>query len=82
MRHRKNTEWLIKKAQEVTAVDLSEEMLAVAKVKINSPNVQFIQADITTPWTFTKGQYDIVGFSLVLEHIEQLGPVFEKCVSE
>lgn len=74
----KNTEWLITRALEVTAVDLSEEMLAKAKAKIGSPKVQFIQADITTPWAFTKGQYDVVGFSLVLEHIDKLEPVFEK----
>ncbi len=74
----KNTVWLITRAQEVTAVDLSEEMLAKAKAKIDSPKVQFIQADITTPWTFAKGQYDVVGFSLVLEHIDKLEPVFEK----
>jgi ubiquinone/menaquinone biosynthesis C-methylase UbiE len=74
----KNTEWLITRAQEVTAVDLSEEMLAKAKAKINSSKVQFIQADITTPWTFTKGLYDVVGFSLVLEHIDNLPAVFEK----
>jgi ubiquinone/menaquinone biosynthesis C-methylase UbiE len=74
----KNTEWLITRAQEVTAVDLSEEMLAKAKAKINSTRVQFIQADITTPWTFTQGSYDVVGFSLVLEHIDNLPAVFEK----
>jgi len=74
----KNTEWLITRTQEVTAVDLSEEMLAKAKAKINSPKVQFIQADITTSWTFTKGLYDVVGFSLVLEHIDNLPAVFEK----
>lgn len=74
----KNTEWLVTRAQEVTAVDLSEEMLAKAKAKINSPKVQFIQADITSPWTFTQGLYDMVGFSLVLEHIDNLPAVFEK----
>jgi ubiquinone/menaquinone biosynthesis C-methylase UbiE len=74
----KNTEWLITRAQAVTAVDLSEEMLARAKAKINSPKVQFVQADITTPWTFSRGLYDVVGFSLVLEHIDNLAAVFEK----
>lgn len=74
----KNTEWLITKATDITAVDLSEEMLAKAKAKINSHNVQFIQADITAPWSFTQGLYDVVGFSLVLEHIDNLEPVFEK----
>lgn len=74
----KNTIWLIQKAVTVTAVDLSEEMLAKAKEKIISPNVTFIQADITKPWTFVTKPYDLVGFSLVLEHIELLQPVFEK----
>ena len=72
----KNTVWLLEKAATVTAVDLSEEMLAKAKKKIASPNVTFVQADITQPWTFATKTYDLVGFSLVLEHIEYLEPVF------
>ncbi len=74
----KNTVWLMNKAATVTAVDLSEEMMAKAKEKIDSPHVSFVQADITQPWTFATKQFDLVGFSLVLEHIEQLQPVFEK----
>lgn len=74
----KNTEWLITKAKQVTAVDLSDEMLAKAKQKINADNVQFIQADITNDWTFVKGPYDLVTFSLVLEHIENLKDIFKK----
>jgi ubiquinone/menaquinone biosynthesis C-methylase UbiE len=77
----KNTVWLLEKAATVTAVDLSEEMLAKAKEKITSPNVTFVQADITNPWTFATKPYDLVGFSLVLEHIELLQPVFEKVAS-
>lgn len=74
----KNTEWLITKASHITAVDLSEGMLAKAKAKITSPGVEFLQADITTPWTFIKRPYNLVTFSLVLEHIEQLEPVFKE----
>lgn len=74
----KNTEWLISKAKHVTAVDLSEEMLAKAKVKINNNNVKFIQADITAEWSFIKQQYNLVTFSLVLEHIEDLDAIFKK----
>ena len=74
----KNTVWLLTKAATVTAVDLSEEMLAKAKEKITSPNVTFVQTDITKPWLFATQQYDLVGFSLVLEHIEELQPVFTK----
>ena len=74
----KNTEWLITKAKQITAVDLSEEMLAKAKEKISSEIVQFIQADITFDWTFSKKQYDLVTFSLVLEHIQNLDHVFQE----
>ena len=74
----KNTEWLITKAKQITAVDLSEEMLAKAKEKISSEIVQFIQADITFDWTFSKKQYDLVTFSLVLEHIQNLDHVFHE----
>jgi len=77
----KNTEWLIQKAATVTAVDLSEEMLAKAKEKISSPDVTFVQADITEPWNFATNQFDLVGFSLVLEHIELLQPVIAKAAA-
>ncbi|QNA45307.1 class I SAM-dependent methyltransferase [Lacibacter sediminis] len=77
----KNTVWLMQKAATVTAADLSEEMLAKAKEKITSPNVMFVQADITQPWDFATKQFDLVGFSLVLEHIELLQPVMEKAAA-
>jgi ubiquinone/menaquinone biosynthesis C-methylase UbiE len=74
----KNTEWLMTKAKQITAVDLSEEMLGKAKEKITSEKVVFIQADITKEWLFANSLYDLISFSLVLEHIENLNPVFRK----
>lgn len=74
----KNTEWLVTKANQVTAVDLSENMLAKAKSKIIDKKVQFIQADITKEWNFGKHHFDLVTFSLVLEHIEDLNDIFTK----
>jgi len=74
----KNTEWLITKAKHITAVDLSEEMLAKAKAKINSEQVEFIQADINQTWMFANQTYDLATCSLVLEHIENLEAVFQK----
>jgi predicted TPR repeat methyltransferase len=74
----KNTEWLLTRASHLTAVDFSEEMLTKAKEKIVSDKVQFKQADINGEWTFTDKQYDLVAFSLVLEHIENLDDVFHK----
>ena len=77
----KNTVWLAENAEHVTAVDLSDEMLAMAKQKLQSEKVDFIQADILQLWHFAKPTYDLVTLSLVLEHIEHLEPIF-KNVSE
>lgn len=74
----KNTVWLVEKAIRVTAVDLSDEMLALARQKITSDNVSFLQSDITAPWSFRNRQYDLVTFSLVLEHIQNLDHVFKE----
>ncbi len=74
----KNTEWLITKANHITAVDLSDEMLKKAKEKISSDKVQFLQADITKDWTFVNKPYNLITFSLVLEHIENLEAIFQK----
>ncbi len=74
----KNTIWLISKAKEITAVDLSDEMLLKAKEKINSDKVNFLQADILEEWNFVTKRYDLISFSLVLEHIQNLEAVFFK----
>jgi SAM-dependent methyltransferase len=83
----KNTEWLITQFKHVTAVDLTEKMLEIAKLKLNTDlfrenreEVNFVQADILEPWHFVTKQYDLIGFSLVLEHIEDLEPIFAKTV--
>lgn len=77
----KNTQWLQTIAKEIVAVDLSEEMLAKAKEKITSAAVSFRQADITQDWTFAEGQFNLITFSLVLEHIEDLHSIFDKAVN-
>ncbi|MFD2248453.1 class I SAM-dependent methyltransferase [Pontibacter ruber] len=74
----KNTQWLVERAKHVTAIDLSEEMLAKARAKVISDHVQFLQADITRNWSFRNQQYDLVSFSLVLEHIENLDHIFDE----
>jgi ubiquinone/menaquinone biosynthesis C-methylase UbiE len=74
----KNTVWLMQQSKSVTAVDLSDEMMVKAKNKIGSSNVSFKQADITKPWDFGEETYDLVSFSLMLEHIEHLEPIFRE----
>ena len=72
----KNTSWLSERAKSVTALDFSDEMLAKAKEKITAEHVSFVLADINTDWGFEKEKFDLITFSLVLEHIEHLEPIF------
>jgi ubiquinone/menaquinone biosynthesis C-methylase UbiE len=72
----KNTSWLAEHAEHVTAVDFSEEMLAVAREKIKAGNVEFVRADITNEWSFATKPYDLVTFSLILEHISNIENIF------
>ena len=74
----KNTGWLASRASGVTAVDLSEEMVAKAKTKDLPSTVEFIIADVTKAWEFTASTFDLVSFSLVLEHIEDLEHIFSE----
>lgn len=77
----KNTSWLVSRASTVLSVDFSEEMLAVAKAKLSAPGLVYRQADVSLPWTFVDKQYDLVSFSLVLEHIEDLHHIFKEAVN-
>ena len=52
--------------------------MTIAKAKITSDNVQFIQADITRPWPFESNIFDLVTCNLILEHVEYLEPVFKE----
>lgn len=76
----KNSEWLQTKAKSLMAVDLSEQMLAKAKARLSG--IDFIQADITQPWSFTQKQFDLVTFSLVLEHISDLDFIFKQAAQK
>jgi predicted TPR repeat methyltransferase len=74
----KNTECLMSFANNIIAVDLTPEMLFKAKEKIKSKKVTFVQADINDDWTFVSHKVDLIVFSLVLEHIENLDSIFKK----
>jgi SAM-dependent methyltransferase len=74
----KNTNWLAEQAVQVIGADFSADMLARAKEKALNPNITFRQMDVREPWPFEAGQFDLITCSLVLEHIEDLGFVFEQ----
>lgn len=74
----KNTGWLAQKADHVTALDFSSEMIARAKAKIESDNVSFTHTDINQTWPVRPGWSNLITCSLVLEHIENLDFIFRE----
>lgn len=74
----KNTEWLLTRAKRIFGVDFSGEMLKIARAKIRDDRVEFMKADLTDAWDIKDGFADLITSSLTLEHIKDLGPVFEQ----
>lgn len=74
----KNTLYLFKRAKKVLALDFSQEMLNIAKAKINDPRVNFQKADITKKWKVNDSFADLITSSLILEHIEDLDFIFQQ----
>ncbi len=58
---------LLRYAADVTAVDASPEMLAIAAARIGSERVRFVQADLFT-WQPDR-RYDVVFFGFWLSHV-------------
>jgi SAM-dependent methyltransferase len=58
---------LLRHAREVTAVDASAEMLAVAAARIGSDRVRFVRADLFD-WVPDR-RYDVVFFGFWLSHV-------------
>lgn len=72
----KNTAFLTQIARKILAIDFSPGMLQQAKAKIKSDNVFFVVADLTKPWPCKDEAFELIVCNLVLEHIEDLDPVF------
>jgi SAM-dependent methyltransferase len=72
----KNTALLDRIGSTVLAMDFSLGMLREAKTKVTSDHVSFFLADLTKPWPARTRSFDLVVCNLVLEHIEDLAPIF------
>ena len=72
----KNTEWLITKADKLVGLDFSKNMLALARKKITSPKVTFINADLNEKWPVNNNSFDLTTINLTLEHIKILDHIF------
>jgi len=72
-----NTEWLAAQAGSIVATDVSEKMLDRARERLDD-SVTLCQLDVTEPWPFEASRFDAAAATLVLEHVEALGPVFRE----
>jgi len=78
----KNTFWLADRAKSLVGLDISEEMLAIAKEKNKYPNVRLQLADIQQDWDALDNSIDLVSCSLTLEHIEDLNIIFAQAAKK
>lgn len=72
----KNTTWLAESAQHVVALDFSVGMLEVARRRVQASNVQFVQHDVRQSWPLDNSAVDLVIGNLVLEHVQDLAPIY------
>ena len=74
----KNAEWLASQARSITAMDFSLGMLTHARARVVGDHVTFVQHDVRQPWPVASASVDVVVGNLVLEHVEQLAPLFSE----
>ena len=72
----KNTEWLITRANKLVGLDFSASMLDLARNKIPTKKVTFINADLNEKWPVNNNSFDLITINLTLEHIEILDHIF------
>jgi ubiquinone/menaquinone biosynthesis C-methylase UbiE len=73
----KNTEWLALYSRQLLALDFSANMLEKARARLaEARHVAFLQHDLRQPWPADDASRDRVVSHLVLEHIEDLRPIF------
>jgi ubiquinone/menaquinone biosynthesis C-methylase UbiE len=74
----KNTPLFAAVAAKVISLDFSLGMLSVAKRSVLVENVTFVHADIRQAWPVPTASIDLIACSLVLQHVEDLLPVFRE----
>jgi ubiquinone/menaquinone biosynthesis C-methylase UbiE len=74
----KNTAFLAQIGSHVHALDFSQGMIEKAREKVKADNVRFEVTDLTQRWPCEVEAYDLITCNLVLEHIENLSPIFSE----
>ena len=74
----RHTQRLAQIAKKIVAIDLSQNMIDKAKSKLKTTNVDFIVGDFLSLDLKKYSKFDIAIMALVLEHLENIKPVFNK----
>jgi malonyl-CoA O-methyltransferase len=74
----KNSEWLAAQARSLVALDFSPGMLDVARRRVRSERVRFVERDISHPWPVEPSSIDLVVGNLVQEHVRELGQIYRE----
>jgi malonyl-CoA O-methyltransferase len=74
----KNTIFLAEHARRVFALDFSDQMLARARARVGTSNVEYVRHDVRDPWPIPSASIDVVIGNLVLEHVGELRAVYEE----
>ncbi len=75
----KNSAWIAAECTRLVALDFSPAMLAIARERVTGDHVHFVEHDICDRWPVDDASMDVVLGNLVLEHVEDLQPVFAEC---
>lgn len=74
----KNSQWLGEHAERVISIDFSEEMLKIAREKVQMKHLTFFQHDLTETWPIQLEFMDLITCNLTLEHIQDLNFIFQQ----
>ena len=69
------TQYLMKHGAKVTAIDVSEKMVAITRARVRG-RAEVLRADLRLPLSFSSASFDLVVCSLVLHYLEDWAFVF------
>jgi malonyl-CoA O-methyltransferase len=69
---------LLAAGRSLRALDFSEGMLARARAAVAAPHVTFTRHDIREPWPAPHASADLIVGNLVLEHLDDIAPVYRE----